>query len=206
LLLPIFAKMIKDRERIGPIVQLSYSLIIAPAVIIAFSCLFYNVEIMQVLYKSNSDESARILGVLMLGLLGIMTTYIFGTLLTANGSLKQLNIMASLGMVLNILLNLLLIPRLMAIGAAWASLTTQFSTAIAQLIIALVVFKLKIDWRYIGRMVVFVLLYTLVGFLSRLTGNWLYGFAAMIATGVLIALFIKLINVRDLIGIILYNR
>ncbi len=206
LLLPIFAKMIKDREHIGPMVQLSYSLIIAPAVILAFSCLFYNEEIMQALYKSNSDESSRILGILMLGMLGIMTTYIFGTLLTANGSLKQLNIMASLGMVLNIILNIILIPRFMALGAAWASLSTQFATAIAQLIIALAIFRLKVDWRYIGRLMLFAVLLILAGFISRLTGNWLYGFAAMIATGGLIAFLIKLINVRDLIEIVLYNR
>jgi hypothetical protein len=36
----------------------------------------------------------------MTGFVGISTTYIFGTLLTANGSLKQLNIMALAGMII----------------------------------------------------------------------------------------------------------
>ena len=205
LLLPIFAKMIKDKDPVGPMIQLSFSLIIVPALIVAISCLFYNVEIMRILYKSNSDESARILGILMVGLLGIVTTYIFGTLLTANGSLKQLNIMASLGMVLNIILNIILIPRFLAAGSAYASLVTQVLTAIAQLIIAVVLFRLNINWKYIGRLTLFVVFFVVAGFLSRFFGYWFYGYIALIGVGVLAAVAIRLINLRDLINIIMYN-
>ncbi|NQU86578.1 MAG: oligosaccharide flippase family protein [Mariniphaga sp.] len=206
LLLPIFAKMIKVKENVGSMVQLSYSLIIVPAIIIAFSSLFYDVEIMQVLYESNSNESARILSILMFGLLGIMTTYIFGTLLTANGSLKQLNIMASFGMALNIILNLIFIPKFMAFGSAYASLITQFATAIAQAIIAVSIFKLNINWKYISRIISFVIIVVAIGYLSRYISNWFYGFVAMIGAGIVVALLIKLINLKNLYNIIIYNR
>jgi O-antigen/teichoic acid export membrane protein len=206
LLLPIFSKMIKDRENIGPMVLLSYSLIIVPAIIIAFSSLFYNQEIMQVLYKSNSATSAKILGVLMLGFLGIMTTYIFGTLLTANGSLKQLNIMASLGMVLNIILNIILIPRFMAIGSAYASLITQFSTSLAQVVIAVAIFKLKVNWKYIAKLFAYMVFVIITGFLSLKIGNWFYGYILMIAISIISAFIIRLLSIKNLYNIIIYNR
>ena len=77
----------------------------------------------------------------MLGFTGIATTYIFGTLLTANGSIRQLNFMAFFGMILNITLNLILIPRYQAHGSAYASLVTQIFTGTAQLILALSIFQ-----------------------------------------------------------------
>jgi O-antigen/teichoic acid export membrane protein len=206
LLLPIFAKMIKDKEPIGQMVQLSFSLIIVLAVIIAGSCLFYDGEIMRVLYKSNSEESARILGILMTGFLGIATTYIFGTLLTANGSIKQLNIMALCGMLLNIGLNLVLIPKLLAFGSAYSSLITQCATAIAQLTIAVSVFKLKTNWKYIGRLALFVILFISLGFMSRMVGKWFYGYVFLLGTGVLAAFAVRLINLRDMFNIVMHDR
>jgi len=91
---------------------------------------------MVLLNYSNTEISASILRLLMVSFLGIATTYIFGTLLTANGSISQLNQMAAAGMILNIGLNLLLIPQMQALGSAWASLITQPLTALAQTLLA----------------------------------------------------------------------
>ena len=63
--------------------------------------------------------------------------YLFGTLLTANGSMKQLNITAAIGIVINVTVNLLLIPRMMACGSAVASFCTQFTVAFLQFLLAL---------------------------------------------------------------------
>jgi hypothetical protein len=41
----------------------------------------------------------------------VCITYVFGTLITASGDLRTLNLLAAGGMVLNIGLNLVLIPR-----------------------------------------------------------------------------------------------
>ena len=71
----------------------------------------------------------------------VCTTYVFGTLLTAGGNLRQLNWMAAGGALLNIGLNLVLIPRAQAEGAAWASLVTQVLTAVVQLVLAAMLFK-----------------------------------------------------------------
>jgi O-antigen/teichoic acid export membrane protein len=205
LLLPIFSKMIKQREPVGEMVKLSYTLLIVPAVIIAVSSVYYDGEIMSLLYKSNTAYSSDILGILMIGFTGIATTYIFGTLLTANGSLKQLNIMAFSGMVLNVTLNLILIPRLQAFGSAYASLTTQVFTGAAQLLLALFIFKLKPGILYILQLVVFTGAVIALATITKSMDNWIHGYFIMIASAVLFAFIIRLISIRDMLKIILYR-
>jgi O-antigen/teichoic acid export membrane protein len=205
LLLPIFAKMIKQKETVGPMVQLSYTLLIVPAIIIAVSSVYYNEQIMDALYHSNTHHSSGILGILMVGFIGIASTYIFGTLLTANGSLKVLNIMAFFGMILNITLNLILIPRFQAFGSAYASLTTQISTAAAQIILALVIFKLKPGARYIIQLVLFVAVVVTFGAISKSFHYWFYGYLFVIFASMLFAFVLKLLNLKDLYKIIRYE-
>jgi O-antigen/teichoic acid export membrane protein len=67
-------------------------------------------------------------------------------LLTASGDLKALNWMAACGMLLNIGLNLVLIPRYQALGAAWASLITQALTALVQMGLAARKFRFAMPW------------------------------------------------------------
>jgi O-antigen/teichoic acid export membrane protein len=205
LLLPIFAKMIKQKEPVGQMVQLSYTLIIVPAIIIAISSVYYNHEIMALLYTSSTEKSADILGVLMIGFTGIATTYIFGTLLTANGSMKQLNIMAFTGMVINIVLNLILIPRFQAFGSAYASLVTQLFTGATQIVLVYFIFKLKFNVKFIFQLLMFVGVVAVFGTLSKNIDNWLYGYLAMIFASVLVAVFLKLFNLKDLYRIIRYE-
>jgi O-antigen/teichoic acid export membrane protein len=205
LLLPIFARMIKQKESIGPMVQLSYSLLIVPAIIIAISSIYYNHQIMAVLYKSNTAHSSEILGILMTGFIGIATTYIFGTLLTANGSMKQLNLMAFGGMILNIVLNLVLIPRYQAFGSAYASLVTQLFTASVQVVLAITIFKLKPGARFIFQLLLFLGVVVVMGTISLRFSNWLYGYLFMIFSSVLLAILLKLLNLKDLYKIIRYE-
>jgi O-antigen/teichoic acid export membrane protein len=187
-------------------VQLSYTLLIVPAIIIAVSSLYYNEEIMAGLYHSNTTDSSHILGILMTGFTGIATTYIFGTLLTANGSLKHLNIMAFGGMVLNITLNLILIPRFQAFGSAYASLVTQLLTAAAQVVLALVIFKLKPGTRYIFQLLLFLGVVVTLGTVSVKISNWFYGYLFMIIASVVFAFIIKLLNLKDLYKIIRFEQ
>ncbi|HNX55267.1 MAG TPA: oligosaccharide flippase family protein [Prolixibacteraceae bacterium] len=202
LLLPIFARMIKQKEEIGSMVQFSFLLLFVPAIVISLSSGFYDQEIMTLLNYSNMEFSASIFQILMISFLGIATTYIFGTLLTANGSIKQLNYMALVGMGINIAVNLLLIPELKALGSAWASLATQLFTALAQTILAVTILKLTVNYRLIAKLGVFIGFVTLMGYISRQIDVWYLGYFTMIAASVLFAFFTRLINLRALTQII----
>jgi O-antigen/teichoic acid export membrane protein len=202
LLLPIFARMIKKKEDIGSMVQFSFLLLFVPAIIISLSSGFYNHDLMDFLYDGNIDKSASILQILMISFLGIATTYIFGTLLTANGSIRQLNWMAVVGMGINIGLNLILIPHFQALGSAWTSLVTQLFTALAQTILAVVILKLTINYRIIGKLILFVGFVFLAGYLSKIINTWYIGYGIMIISSILFAFITRLINLKAMIQII----
>ena len=202
LLLPMFSKMIKNREAISPIVNLAVMLLFIPSIVIAVSSLLYDREIMELLYHSHIEDSADILGLLMTGFIGIATTYIFGTLLTANGSIRKLNIMAAGGMVLNISLNLILIPQFFALGSAFASMVTQLATALAQVIIAAQIFHLRPSRQFIVKTISFIGVVIAVGVLSTYIGNKALGYFGMILFSILSAFFLRLINLRDLYQIV----
>jgi O-antigen/teichoic acid export membrane protein len=194
--------MIKKKEEIGSMVQFSFLLLFVPAIIISLSSGFYDTELMGLLYKGNIELSASILQLLMVSFLGIATTYIFGTLLTANGSIRQLNWMAIVGMCINIGLNFALIPNLQALGSAWASLVTQLFTAIAQTILAVIILRLNINFRVIGKLILFVIFVLTAGYLSLKISNWVVGYCIMILSSILFAFITRLINLKALVQII----
>jgi O-antigen/teichoic acid export membrane protein len=99
---------------------------------------------MHFLYHQTSHYAVQVFACLMLSFVATSSVYIYGTLLTANGSIWQLNGIALLGMVLNISLNVWLIPQQGALGAAYVALVTQFVVALLHLVVAIRVCKLPI--------------------------------------------------------------
>ena len=79
----------------------------------------------------------------MFGFVGISSVYVSGTLLAANGSLKILNIIAVLGVLLNVALNYILIPQYQALGATWATISTQTLVMFLQWIWIWKLFRIK---------------------------------------------------------------
>jgi O-antigen/teichoic acid export membrane protein len=204
LLLPLFSKMLKNQEDINQIVKLSYKLLMTLAVIVGVGSFFYSHELMELLYKNHVNESAAVFKWLMLGFIAVSTTYVFGTLLTANGNLKQLNIIAASGMILNIFLNFIFIPYWMAEGSAFASIITQFLSAAVQMWFAKKIFNFKPDYKLITLLTVY---FSGVILLNVITKNlfefhWLKGFIIMISGSVLLAFILKLLNLKSLIKLI----
>ena len=62
-------------------------------------------------------------------------TVVFGTLLTANGSLRILNQIALLSLIVVCVLNLILVPFFGAVGAAIASFAAQTTLGVLQYIV-----------------------------------------------------------------------
>ena len=96
---------------------------IIPSIIIASVCALYGNEIMNLLYHQPS--SGKVFSTLIIGFIGISITYLYGTLLTANGNLKYLNIMALLAVIMNFSLNLILIPHFKAMALRFPVVMTQ---------------------------------------------------------------------------------
>ena len=151
LLLPIFSKLLKNKKSVSEIVFIAFKIILTFSIILCVISIFYNEELIKLRYGNGQfinvdsylEKSFYIFPILMLCFLFISCTYIFGTLLTANGNLYSLNLIAFFGMLFNILLNYFLISKNGAIGASLASFCTQFLTAIAQIILCVKIFELK---------------------------------------------------------------
>lgn len=206
LLLPMFAKMIKQNQNIEELIKLSFSLLIVPAVVVAFGCLFYSRHIMSLLYTSHIEESAEVFRILMFCFMAVSTTYIFGTLLTANGNLKELNIMAGAGMVLNITLNLILIPKFYAAGSALSSMITQFLTAIIQVFIASRIFKFRFNYRFLAIIFLFIAGTVVINIITlNLSSTWIFNFILMIGASICWAFIIRLISVKSIYRILRYG-
>ncbi len=203
LLLPMFSKMIKHQKPVNQLVHLAFLLLIVPSLILSISAFFYKHEIMNLLYHSHVEESAEIFGMLILGFIAVACSYIFGTLLTANGSMKALNYMAATGMVLNIGLNFVLIPKYHAYGAAISSLTTQWAMAIFQMILAKRIFKFRAEVRFISAIVFFIIGVVVLNILAKeFASNWFLAFSAVVILSLDLAFIIKLLNIKALIGIL----
>lgn len=215
LLLPIFSKMIKEGNPVNDIVKLSFSILISGALIIAITSGFFASEIMNLMYHRFETETAAefalrinqsstILSILMFSFVAISSNYIFGTLLTANKSLKSLNLIAMVGLLTNIIVNLIFIPQFMAIGSAWASLLAQGGSAILQLWVAIKIFKLKVNYNFIFKFLWLVILLLLMGyFITNYTHmQWIIGMCIMLAGGLAFAFIIRLLDIRGMIKIL----
>jgi O-antigen/teichoic acid export membrane protein len=216
LLLPIFARMIKQRENVEELMKLSYTLIITPAIIIASGAFFYSGQIMEFLYPIHAGETAidfeyriiessRVFGLLMTCFLAISSTYISGTLLTANGSLWHLNLIALAGMLLNVLLNFFMIPVYQATGSAVASLVTQLLVAVIQLLVVRRLLRIKVNYSLLSRLAIF-----LVGtiginyFILFMPIPWKAGIVTMAVTCMALAFSVRLISLRQIYQLIKY--
>ena len=128
---------------------------------------------MTKLYPDHPLESVQVFQILIFCLIPISFIYIYGTLLTANGNLKLLNITAIAGIFVNLTINIILIPKLHACGAAIAAVSTQSIVCILQIAIA---FKLlKISFKklpYINYLIFTILLIVFTYFISQ---KWSWG-------------------------------
>ncbi|HJX71570.1 MAG TPA: polysaccharide biosynthesis C-terminal domain-containing protein, partial [Bacteroidales bacterium] len=206
ILLPMFAKMLKNRESVTQLVHIASVLIIIPAITLSVASVAYANELISLLYKEHLMLSARVFRIIMPGFLGICSTYIFGSLLTANGNLKVLNIVAGTGVIISLTLNFMLIPRIGVVGSAIANLSAQGLTALAQVIVAAIIFKFKINYRLIIQLLIYFSAAILIVLLvRRMPIPWFYQIIIFAFTSILLAFILKIIDLNSLYKLIRFG-
>ncbi len=186
LLLPMFSKMIKTGEKTDGLIKISSSLLIAVSLSVAILGLFFKENIIALMYHDIEPSSPKIFSLLMGGFVFISISYIYGTLLTANGNLKQLNLLAGITVVLNVGLNILLIPGYKAFGAAIASIISQGFYALSQIILAQRIIKFEYRISFFIRLLIFGSAIILSGWIIQRSMDWVPG---IIAFTIICALF-----------------
>lgn len=215
LLLPMFASLIKEKGDLNGLVRLSFNAIVAMAGIIAIMGILYSDEVMRLLYvqgpaetaaqyASRTAQASMVFRLLMGSFFALSTTYVFGTLLTANGSLKQLNIIAASGVAINLLLNLVFIPMFKSTGAAVTSLCVQGLTAFAQFLICEKIFKLQLGIRYWLHLALFIGSCILCTWLLKTwIPNMFLSFGIGFCLNVGLIFITRLLRLREIISFIL---
>ncbi|MES2701162.1 MAG: oligosaccharide flippase family protein [Bacteroidota bacterium] len=158
MLLPMFGRMLGQKNDVQPIVKLCVNMLLPFSFMIAVAAVFFSADIMDLLYHKSSlynqgavtqAEYHWVFTILMLSFPAWCLMYVYSTLLTANGSLATLNKIALAGVVLNLTLNFILIPNYKAVGGAATSFITQTSLAIAFIIYASRIIKLRFNIKWI---------------------------------------------------------
>jgi O-antigen/teichoic acid export membrane protein len=135
ILLPIFSRLLKEKESVSSIMTNAFNLLISAGLLMVVLSIGTREELFSALYVDANQMTFDSWIFLSISFLPMCFTLVFGTLLTANGSLRQLNIMAIIALSINILLNILLIPVLGAKGAAITTLTAQTVFGVLQWIL-----------------------------------------------------------------------
>ncbi len=201
ILLPMFSRMLKNRESVEQLVNIAFVIIIVPALIVSVSSIYYSREIIGLLYDEHLLISSKVFAIIMPGFTAICTTYIFGTLLTANGNLRALILIAGLGALISITINVFLIPVLGVTGSAVANVSAQFFTAVVQVFIAVRVFRFRFNVALILKLIVYFSLLMIIGYLSRMihTG-WYYALALFLIIAFMLIFIVRIIRVKTIVN------
>lgn len=174
LLLPIFARMLTDKSDVSQIIRVSLALLFPLSIMIASVSLFYSSQLMNMLYIHHIQQSADVFSILMFSFVANTILFVFGTLLTANGSVHIQNKIMFLALILNVGLNLLLIPQYKVIGAAWAGVVTQGFVALAEMFLAFKMIPIRPGPRFIPALLLFALMiFMLSSFMRFLPVHWM---------------------------------
>jgi len=202
LLLPMFSRMIQLKQSVNELIRIALSLLMAAGLSAALVSNFYKFEIIDLLYRSDAQYSSTIFGILMIGFIFVSISYLYGTLLTANHSLRQLNIVAALTVVLNLGLNLILIPRYQALGAAISSLVSQAFFALVQVVLAIRLLKIPKNSDIFIRVALFLVINLIVGYLSQLIPGWIPGMLILLASCIGSSVLLGLIRLSKIMALL----
>jgi len=201
LLLPMFSRMISTGEKVNELVRTAVPILLTVALSIALTGNFYRDEVMAI-YETPAAHSSRIFGILIIGYVFISTSYIFGTLLTANNNLKQLNILAGITVALNLGLNLLLIPPYQGVGAAISSLISQAFFALAQLFMAGRLLRLPSNRDIYFRLLLFLGINLGMAWFSTTLASWPLGMGLLLGSCAGTSLALRLIRPGEFLRIL----
>ncbi|MCB9045137.1 MAG: polysaccharide biosynthesis C-terminal domain-containing protein [Chitinophagales bacterium] len=175
MLLPMFGRMLSQQNDIQPIVRLSVNMLLPAAFIATGAAVFFGTDIMQLLYTDADAYGGQVFAWLMACFPAYCIMYIYSTLLTANGNLILLNKIAVVGVIINLSLNLWLIPQHQALGAAQVAFITQSTLAVLYMFFSGKNLKLAKSIKLVAAHLGYILMLGITGYgCTLLPVEWMY--------------------------------
>ena len=203
ILLPLFGRMLSQKQDVAPIVKLCVNMLIPFSFMVAIAGIFFSGDIMHLLYKGSRGhvEYDIVFAWLIASFPAWCLMYIYSTLLTANGSLKTLNIIAFAGVLVNLSLNFYLIPGQKAVGGAMTSFITQTGLSCAFIIFASRTIKLPLNIKWLLAHIGYLLLILLLAYgvisVMRFT-PWIVQFFTFGAICILLMFVFRFISIQGI--------
>ncbi|MGB1205671.1 MAG: oligosaccharide flippase family protein [Chitinophagales bacterium] len=203
ILLPMFARMFQKGEDVQPLLALGAKIVFVGATVGAVSCFFFKMPLMELLYEEATPYYATIFAYLILSFIAISSVYVYGTLLTAKGSLKILNLIALAGVVVNISLNYYFIPIYKALGATQVTFVTQIVVALAHIFATHKVLNISFRWHTIFQLIAFFVACCSVAFFVEQIPFllWQYAFSLSLILCSIVAILFRLLDIKSLINL-----
>lgn len=200
---PLLSKLLANQKEIQTWMKSSSEVLIAITIILAISLSLFSKDWMQLLYPTKSDAHLiLIFQILIFSIIPIAVYYIFSSALTANGNLKILNSIAFTSLTLNVILNLFLIPKEQAWGAALATIISLSFAGIAYTYFYHQIFKVKFSYVLWIKLMVLALLLVAAGiFLQNLSLFWFIKFILINLFGLTLMFILNLIHLKKLISL-----
>ena len=192
MLLPIMTRGLSSGSDITPLAKMAGRMLLAPLGVGAVTLATFPEEVLSLLYTSPAASAVTSFRFLMIALVPVGVIYIYSTMLTAAWKLKVLGIITLSGMLLNVMLNLVLIPWLGIAGAGYTALLTQTLVAVACMVS---VTKTMTGIAGKGRIFKYIMMLSLTflaGWILRRTGiSWMAAAALQLGTGIALALLFR---------------
>lgn len=199
LLLPMFARLLAAKADIKPLVKLSFSILFSGTIVLAITFSYFSNSFLNALYHESFEEGNVVFILLMLSIIPVSLSYIFGTLLTADGRLFILNLIAGIALLVNVGLNLFLIPELNIKGAAIAAFVSQFLVAVFQAIVCTRKYSFNISWIKFVPFVLLVLFTILIAFVfDHLQVNILLKTGLTLIASLTAVFILKIIDIQEI--------
>jgi O-antigen/teichoic acid export membrane protein len=188
--------MFKQKENVLPLLSTASKLLIGGAILIGIVSFFNSDYILGSIYTEDIEESKLPFQLLMFSFIGVCSTIVFGTILTAKGNMLFLNSVSVIGIAVNVTINLLLIPKYGSTGAAIATVITQSLISLIQFIYCAKILKIQFTIISIGRFSIFVSsLFTLCYYVRADSALVLIG---LVTAGIAAMIAFKLIDLANL--------
>lgn len=128
MLLPMFARLMKNREPVNWLTAAASRLILLPGIVAVALLMAWSTDFMQLLYPLKATAgTGAVFFYLIPSFLGSGLIYIYGTMLTAARDLRFLNYLAAVCTIFNVAGNYFVIPHYGASGAAVVTVATQMA-------------------------------------------------------------------------------
>ena len=132
ILLPVYSRVLKEKGSTTGIMTSALNILVAGGLLMVVFTIGMKELIFDLLYKDANSYSYNSWVFLSMTFIPMCFTVVFGTLLTANQSMRKLNQIALLSLITMIILNVILIPFLGAVGTAIAAFVSQMVMGVLQ--------------------------------------------------------------------------